>query len=285
MGSCGQFSSLYGAFESLAHIFKEEKTTKVYCHTLVSPGLLLRGFQGGFRLRARPAVRSVQLTMEGMPVSIRIEQIHITGYRAHPDSKAPDSVLSYHGSWDLLNSASWVGRNAARSRIRSVPMVVTGSLGRDCFVRFASVLASDLLNSMLFFGGQADNGTDLRFGSAFDRLNGSAVASCSQRGDETVCLSVWLSRRRSFQGQRFCVRGSCSRRGDETVYLSVLFSSTRSRAEGDSRSAANKVRQHESRSSGEGQRQPRRARRCRRTEAGSCLTRRLAFRTCGQHVI
>jgi hypothetical protein len=39
-------------------------------------------------------------------------------------------------------------------------------------------------------------GTVLRFGSAFDRWNGRAPGSCSQRGDETVYLSVLLSRRR-----------------------------------------------------------------------------------------
>ena len=58
------------------------------------------------------------------------------------------------------------------------------------------------------------DGTDLRFGSAFDRLSGSAVASCSQRGDETVCLSVLFSRRQSFRGRR-CCSVSCSQRADE----------------------------------------------------------------------
>jgi hypothetical protein len=38
-----------------------------------------------------------------------------------------------------------------------------------------------------------------------DHANGSAPVSCSQRVDETVYLFVLFSRRRSFEGQRFCV--------------------------------------------------------------------------------
>ena len=51
-------------------------------------------------------------------------------------------------------------------------------------------------------------GTDLGFGSAFNRLVSSARGSCSWRVDETVYLSVLFSRRRSFGGS---ARGSCSR--------------------------------------------------------------------------
>jgi transposase len=39
-------------------------------------------------------------------------------------------------------------------------------------------------------------GTDLGFGSAFDRLVSSARGPCSRRADETVCLSVLFSRGR-----------------------------------------------------------------------------------------
>jgi hypothetical protein len=39
-------------------------------------------------------------------------------------------------------------------------------------------------------------GTDLGFGSAFDRLVSSARRPCSQPVDETVCLSVLFSRGR-----------------------------------------------------------------------------------------
>jgi hypothetical protein len=45
-------------------------------------------------------------------------------------------------------------------------------------------------------------GTDLGFGSAFDRLVNSAQGSCSQGVDETVYLSVLFSVRRSFGEQR-----------------------------------------------------------------------------------
>ena len=45
-------------------------------------------------------------------------------------------------------------------------------------------------------------GTDLRSGSDFDRLKGSAPMSFSQRVDETDYLSVLFPRRRSSEGQR-----------------------------------------------------------------------------------
>ena len=57
-------------------------------------------------------------------------------------------------------------------------------------------------------------GTDLRSGSVFNRLEGSARGSCCQHVDETVYLSVLFPGTRSFEGLR-CCSVSCSQRGDE----------------------------------------------------------------------
>ena len=64
-------------------------------------------------------------------------------------------------------------------------------LGDDAANPTARVLGDPPSTAGLHDGG--NGGTDLRFGSAFDPLNGSAVASCSQRDNETVCLSVLFS--------------------------------------------------------------------------------------------
>ncbi len=78
----------------------------------------------------------------------------------------------------------------------------TTSFLRRSLSRSAAMVRWRWPSGVAFFRSKAAGGTDLGFGSAFNRRNGSAPDPCSQRGDQIVWLFVLFSRRRSQERQR-----------------------------------------------------------------------------------